>query len=464
MQRDPARAARALFDRWFIEYNPLFLASAALVLGGTMLIAREVAQHRTPYGGVWVGALAELYALALIGGAAGLARLGMTRPAVLLTLIALVFQADVTLQVETNPWYGGVGLIASAAWLGLFAIKLRLIALALGLRLSRSAFLVPCAGAAGLAGFPIVLRSLDPVSGSALLGGWLFALTLAARSTSRRVERAGGLDARGLRCVDGAWIGGGLAVAAHLAMWAREPDLVLHLAPLAPGVALALARRASRERHLWAASAGALAITAVLAPRFTWLVALEIAAVLALYAWRRPMRCGDAPAAMPSSPYRAAAAELATSTPELSFARAAAPAAGRLAVGVACALYASAWLAGWRGGALPAHAPLLDAALLLACAALLWRARAWLALAPWALVPLHLALARGWVGPPRTALELGGAAVGLGFVLLATGLGASLWARCRGHLGPLAAPAEPVGLGEAAAHASSHASPSSCPR
>jgi hypothetical protein len=38
-----ADAWRRLMHRWFVEYNPLYLVSAMLVLGGIWLLSREAA-------------------------------------------------------------------------------------------------------------------------------------------------------------------------------------------------------------------------------------------------------------------------------------------------------------------------------------------------------------------------------------------------------------------------------------
>jgi len=67
---DSSRYWRRLLHRWLIEYNPLYLLSAMLVLGGMILTSQGLARQSSLYGPLGVAAIAELYALALIGGAA----------------------------------------------------------------------------------------------------------------------------------------------------------------------------------------------------------------------------------------------------------------------------------------------------------------------------------------------------------------------------------------------------------
>ena len=79
-------ALRALLEEWFVTYNPLPLASAALVLGGLWIASREVAM-RGVVGALGVSAIAELYSLALIAGAWVLRAHGHRRSAVMLGLL-----------------------------------------------------------------------------------------------------------------------------------------------------------------------------------------------------------------------------------------------------------------------------------------------------------------------------------------------------------------------------------------
>ena len=105
---------RRLLYRWLIEYNPLYLLSAALVLGGMQLISRGLAEDGSLYQQVGVASIAELYAFALIGGAALLTRIGLRRPAVLLALVTILYQGDLTLHTETCAYLGWVGWLGAA--------------------------------------------------------------------------------------------------------------------------------------------------------------------------------------------------------------------------------------------------------------------------------------------------------------------------------------------------------------
>src|SRR5215471_429980 len=109
---------RRLLHRWFVEYNPLYIVSAALVLRGVNLLSHAVNLQ------LGVPAIVELYAWTLIGGAAFLYRVGLRRPAVMLSLLAVVYQGDLTLHTETCAYLGWTGVIASGVWLASFALKL----------------------------------------------------------------------------------------------------------------------------------------------------------------------------------------------------------------------------------------------------------------------------------------------------------------------------------------------------
>src|SRR5262249_45016263 len=104
---DPgASYARRLLHRWFIQYNPLYLLSATLVLAGTFSLSRGLEQVGSVHGPLAVSAIAELYAACLIGGAALLVRIGHRRPAVMLALITVLYQWDLTLHTERSPLFG----------------------------------------------------------------------------------------------------------------------------------------------------------------------------------------------------------------------------------------------------------------------------------------------------------------------------------------------------------------------
>ena len=84
---DPS-PAEALLRRWLVEYNPLYLASATCVLAGIWILARESARRPTVFGALSVWLLGEVYAMALIGGAAFLMRIRQGRAATMLAIMA----------------------------------------------------------------------------------------------------------------------------------------------------------------------------------------------------------------------------------------------------------------------------------------------------------------------------------------------------------------------------------------
>jgi hypothetical protein len=418
---------RRLFYRWFVEYNPLYLVSAALVLGGLFLCSRELAGEGSVAGILGVAAIAEIYAASLIGGAALLTRIGHRRPAVMLALLAVLYQGDLTLQTETCAYLGGVAPWAAAAWLAIFMAKLHALAWAMKVRLSRSAVATFALGAAGLAAFPFLIERLDARAASMLVAAWIFALGSLARPGS--VTSLVPLDAWARivlrRAVRAAWLSSALLLAGHVLFWASEHRLPL--APLLAIMPLLLVRHLRGEVHVWAVSLGTLALVGAKLPDAFSLTALAAAAALTLRALgplARPASPGAAD--HDPSPYRAGL------PPGLSvIAHAEAPslplpltaaARMRLLTGALFAAYLSAWTLGWSGGAWPAHVLALDVAMAAVVLALAWRARLRIALAPLSALALHFAFATRLVPIPRSLLEWGGAAVGLGFALLLASL------------------------------------------
>lgn len=164
---------RRLLHRWFVEYNPLYLLSAALVLRGVNVVSRELLHRGQTIAELAGPAIAEVYAWALIAGAALLFRRGLRRPAVMLVLLAVLYQGDLTLHTETCMYLGSAGWIASGVWLASFALKLFAMRRALELRLAFSTYVAPAIGALGLVFIPHVLSST-------VVAIWLYALLAAA--------------------------------------------------------------------------------------------------------------------------------------------------------------------------------------------------------------------------------------------------------------------------------------------
>lgn len=415
VQPTQSSSRSGLLHRWLVEYNPLYLFSAALVLGGLTLISRDVAQASALSGSLGIGGLAEVYSLALIGGAAFLVRIGHRRPAAMLGLIAVLFQGDLTLHVETCAYLHLAGKIAAVAWVLVFVAKLYGLAWALELRLSRSAILVPVAGAIGLAAFPQVLHGVDAAARGTLVSLWLFGLAASAVWSERSVACAVELDARGRRCIRATWALWGVLAVAHAVYWSASRGFDLGIAVLA--VPLLATRWVRREASVWALVGATLVAAAVAAPSGLWVVAVMAAVALVLSAARaRFARIELGVAVPPASPYRSNERPV---EPERTVVYDLDPqASARLLVGGAAAAYLAAWTAGWSGGALPEHHVVLDALLVVVCVAAARRQHRPLLAAPLAPMLVHFAAQLGWIPAPQGALGWGVASTGAGFAAL----------------------------------------------
>jgi hypothetical protein len=416
-----ASPTKRLFYRWFVEYNPLYLLSAGLVLVGLTLLSRASAEDGLGQQGVgWVPGIAEVYGFSLIGGAALLMRIGLRRPAVMLGLLAVIYQGDLTLLTERHVHLGLVGDLAAVVWLALFVAKIRALAWALKVTVSRSFLAVATAGAAGLAIIPHGLYRGDATS-EALVVSWVFGLCAAALWTERAVTSRVPLDhwqrtvlARSSRATWALW---GLLLSLHVGLWASDDSLVL--GALVPGAILLGTRWMKEELPVWTTVSVALALTAALLPESFWLVALMASAVLALRAlsaetprmhtafavlrgdaYRRP---SDAAARPPKAPIHWVADSAAKV---------------RLLGGTMFGLWLAAWTRRWTGGPFPAHVFALDLSLTAGVLLLVWKARARAILAPLAFTYLHFAARTGLISAPSSPLEWGVSAIATGFALL----------------------------------------------
>ena len=420
---------QGLVHRWFVQYNPLYLGSAAFVLAGLSLLSSEASRVGATWGFVAVAAIAEVYAFALIGAAAVLVRRGQRRPAVMLGLLAVCFQADLTLHLETCAFLGTAGDVASVAWLGLFVLKLYALSRALELRPSVSAWAAPTVFAIGLVALPQAFRSLDPTGRTHLVS--IFAFTVAALVlwTCRAVESRAGYDPRGRRAVAAVWWIWGAIGLGHHAYWVGHFD-VSAAALFAPAALLAT-RFARGEASVFAWVIGTLAVIGIAAPESFALTALMGGVALALRALRQPVRIApEAPESLPNAPYRANAPEPAPPTATVVYALAPRAARLRLLLGTAACTHLALWTIDWTGGAWPDHVALLDVALLAGCLVAFHRSRSALALVPAAAVLTHLAIDLSIVTAPRTALGWGIVFLAVGFAVLFAGLAHSLrWAR-----------------------------------
>jgi hypothetical protein len=428
--------------RWFIEYNPLYLLSAALVLGGVTLISRGFTQEGGTQGGLLAAAIAELYACLLIASAAVLTRLGLRRQAVMLALLAVTFQGDLALGTLTFTQVGWIGTPISLAWLALFVGKLRALAWAVRLRLSWSLVLVVTLGALGLAVLP---RCIEPGSdaGSAVVALWLFAVFALRLWTSPTVASEVSLDAWARtvlrRSLAATWLIWAALLMAHVAFWVVV--LGLRAAVFVPVALLLATRFMRREARVWAAVGGTLLLVATWMPTFFWVSALLAAGALGLFALRRPGLMAQAEEVVPvrDGPYRTADLRLASAEPPGTlFRRADRGSLLRLLTGSLFAVYLASWTCGWSGGPWPAHIVLLDGLL---AAALLFMAvplRGRIAFVPLAATSLHLALERGWIATPRSTLGWGATSTALGFAVMLVALGVS-WLLSRRARAPVTA-------------------------
>ena len=275
----------ALMHRWFVQYNPLFFASALFVLLGVVLLTRDPLDWS--HGQLTLAGLIELYQLALIGGAALLFELpGQRRPAVILGIVALAFMFDLTFRTEG---LASLGLLpASTLWAALFAVKLSLVARALRVRLPRLYTVLWTFAGLVLAAGPhfVAERYMLPVA--CWVGIGLVALVVWGRP--RLVPRVA-LDEWG-RAVAGrvaAVIPLSWAVLywLHVAAWCGIYDLRVTPICFMPAVAL-VPFFVRSEGRTWLAAAVVL-VAGYFSPPYFMAIAISLAAGLLLKAYLRGM-------------------------------------------------------------------------------------------------------------------------------------------------------------------------------
>lgn len=422
-----------LLHRWFVEYNPLYLLSATLVLGGTFVASRGL-EAESAYGGLVGSLIAEVYSAALIGAAALLHRIGQRRPAVMLALITLLYQGDLTLHTETSANLGAVGAIASLAWLALFGGKLAALGRAMRVRIPRSAFGTAVAGASGLALLPWALPRLEPRAGAALVMLWVFGLAASYRPAS--VESVVPLDAWGAtvlrRTTRAAWAMWSALLVLHAGFWSLQ--LRLDVGAILPVVPLLLvARLAQTERRTWIVVVTTLALTALVMPASFAAVAFIAGLVLAVRAKSAlaAIETTTRERAAAVSPYRVGGRATVERTERVLVPTEGQASFQRLAVGAGSCLYLALATAGWAGGPLPEHVLAYDvvAAVVALVAALRFHVRA--ALTPLAIGAGHFVVSARLVPAPKGALQWGGAAIALGFALLLASVAVSYRLRPR---------------------------------
>lgn len=437
---DAAPAPRSLMHRWFVEYNPTYLFSAALVLAGLTLVSCDLAEADA-LAGVGLTGVAEIYALALIAASALLVRVGQRRVAVMVGLLAALYQCDLIMHTETCAFLGELGFGLALAWAALFHVKLRLLARALELRPSRSALAVPSIGALGLAVLPHLLRALLPHDRGPVVALFVFGIGAAALWTHRHIESAVGYDYRGRRAITGTWLlwaGGALA---HVGYWGLE--LGVDLRALAPALLLLATRWGGRERYVWLVATAALALSAWIDPDLFTTTAAMVTVVFVLRALRTPTQVESADAPTDSfPPYRGAADAPIPDAPapriELVFAYATRAARVRLLSGALASAHLAAWTAlTTSGGVWRTHVLWLDLVIVVALALAFAATRRAPPLVPIAGLATHLAIGAGWLRAPVHAAEYGVWSIGLGFMLLGVSLIAS-WRIARPQREPAA--------------------------
>lgn len=401
-----------------------------LVLGGTVLFGRGLASEGSLYGELGVAAIAEIYSLLLIASAALLRRLGQRRSSVMLALLTILYQCDLTLHTETCPNLGPfVSQAATFGWILLFAVKLRALAWAMRLRISLGAYGVAMLMASGLALIPYVLDAYHggPVV-DAVIGLWLFALVRAqgfvgehAVSTPNDED----LDAwgkivlrRSVRATFGMW---GFAGVLHVLFWSTQFRVNLHV--LIPIVPLIATRFVKSEASLWVLVTTTLGFTGLVLPAELPLASLISALSLALRAWvvsqTPPPRAASEPSDV--GPYRAVFGEATSGAAPAIASPAVWPvgisAVQRLVTGAIGLTYLAAW-SQLAGESFPRHVALVDVVFLAVLLVYAWRTRAKIAALPIALFGLHATVMARLVPQPRSLVEWGAWAIGLGFLLL----------------------------------------------
>lgn len=276
-----------LWHRWFVQYNPFYLASAMFVLGGVYLVTRNPADWDGEQ--LVLAGVIQLYELALIAAAAFLFDLpSQRRPAVILGIAALAFLFDLTFRMEGMASIGAHTLPAAVAWVLLLGVKLSLLARALRVRLPVSLYPLLLTGGAFIALAPQVLdaRLVDPSLVLTAACWYGIGLGVLALFVPPRLRSDTALDGWGRTVLDRIAAVIPLLWAAlywaHLATWCGVYGLKLTALCFAPLVVL-LPLAAGSQFLAWAATAIALGIAGDWFPQVAFLLAIG----LVLQAWRR---------------------------------------------------------------------------------------------------------------------------------------------------------------------------------
>jgi hypothetical protein len=300
---------RAVLHRWFVQYNPLYFASALCILAGVFLVARELPPDALG-SKLGVAACTELYQLLLVGGAVVLLRAGLKRPAAILGIAAFVFILDVAFNGERLMSFMGLmslepgmrarrAVPASLAFAALGPLKLLLLARVFRLRSAGGTLAVAGAVIFALPLLPYVIE-LESTMVSTRQGlylglSWLAAPVLGwAFSPSARRWTSGWTEEN-----PDPWLTRRIAFVApfivsamyfaHVLGWSSLSDLSLSMAQFAPCalvITVVSARRISAdaaglaELLAWAGS-GATLLMAYHAPFSTGFRPLAVMAIVA---------------------------------------------------------------------------------------------------------------------------------------------------------------------------------------
>jgi hypothetical protein len=221
-----------------------------------------------------------------------------------------------------------------------------------------------------------------------------------------------------------------LLVSGHVLFWSSQWEILLSI--LLPVVPLLGVRGVRSEARVWALVLGTLLFVWAAMPAAFSVTALLAASALCLRALSPSLPMEQPPAqavARPEPPYRFSVSSVPPEEPEVAVIAVASrvdhSARKRLLAGAAFALYLSVWTLGWSGGSWPAHVLALDVGLTAVVMAAAWKARVRVAIVPLLGSYLHFIVEAGLVPPPRSLVEWGASAVGLGFTLLLASLATS---------------------------------------
>jgi hypothetical protein len=396
------------------------------------LLSRGLAERGTVFADFSAASITEIYALALIGGAALLTRIGQRRPGVMLALLAVVYQGDLAFHTEACTYHGGIGIAGTVTWVALFAGKFYALAWAVRVRPSRVFCALAAYAGIGLAVIPHVISRMNGERSSVLVALWVFSLAALAFNGSPTIASKVELDAWGRtvlrRSLCGVWLLWTAVIVTHVVVWSMT--FSVNTVALIPVALLVGTRAVRRESHVWAMVTATMICVALVAPGYFASVALMSAATLALRAIRCPQPIASTLAQI-APPFRVGTGDVAASAsaPTWVLAPATPDAQRRLSVGALFASYLAAWTMQWSGGAWPRHVVWVD---LLFAAIVLFMVvgkRVRIALLPVVASCVHAAVQTRVVSAPDTTLEWGALLTSGAFALLVTSLAVSYWLR-----------------------------------